>query len=54
LGVVFGVEFNHSEGAKFVTQTLYKNGVWAIFSMLDNRVLQFKPGLLCDKQYCDE
>ncbi|WP_242694460.1 class-III pyridoxal-phosphate-dependent aminotransferase [Pseudogracilibacillus auburnensis] len=54
LGVVFGLEFDHPTGAKFVTQTLYENGVWAIFSMLDNRVLQFKPGLLLDKQYCDE
>ncbi|WP_234395173.1 hypothetical protein [Acetobacter papayae] len=25
---------------------LYKRGVWAIFSTLDPRVLQFKPGLL--------
>lgn len=54
LGVVLGLEFDHPEGAKFVMQSLYDNGVWAIYSMLDNRVLQFKPGLLCDKEYCDE
>lgn len=54
LGVVMGLEFNHPEGAKYVMSSLYKHGVWAIYSMLDTRVLQFKPGLLCDKAYCDE
>ncbi|MBO8173434.1 MAG: aspartate aminotransferase family protein [Bacillaceae bacterium] len=54
LGVVMGLEFNHPEGAKHVMRSLYKNGVWAIYSMLDTRVLQFKPGLLCDRAYCDE
>ncbi|HWI46660.1 MAG TPA: aminotransferase class III-fold pyridoxal phosphate-dependent enzyme [Rummeliibacillus sp.] len=54
LGVVMGLEFNHPEGAKYVMSSLYKHGVWAIYSMLDTRVLQFKPGLLCNKEYCDE
>ncbi|MFB6469110.1 aspartate aminotransferase family protein [Cytobacillus sp. Hz8] len=54
LGVVMGLVFNHPEGARYVTSSLYENGVWAIYSMLDPRVLQFKPGLLCDKEYCDE
>ncbi|MFZ7946713.1 MULTISPECIES: aspartate aminotransferase family protein [Bacillaceae] len=54
LGVVMGLEFSHPQGAIFVMQQLFKNGVWAIYSMLDNRVLQFKPGLLCDQDYCDE
>ncbi|PLR87754.1 class-III pyridoxal-phosphate-dependent aminotransferase [Bacillus sp. V33-4] len=54
LGVVMGLEFSHPKGAIYVMQCLYKNGVWAIYSMLDNKVLQFKPGLLCDKDYCDE
>ncbi|WP_216828743.1 class-III pyridoxal-phosphate-dependent aminotransferase [Alkalihalobacterium elongatum] len=54
LGVVMGLEFNHPQGAKYVMRSLYKNGVWAIYSMLDNRVLQFKPGLLCSREYCDE
>ena len=45
-GLVLGLEFAHSEGAKFVSRALYENGVWAIFSTLDPRVLQFKPGLL--------
>jgi len=47
-GVVIGLEFDHPEGAKFVMRELYDNGVWAIFSTLDPRVLQFKPGLLLD------
>lgn len=54
LGTVMGLEFNHSEGAKHVMRALYENGVWAIYSMLDPRVLQFKPGLLINKEYCDE
>lgn len=54
LGVVMGLEFEHPEGAKYVMSSLYKHGVWAIYSMLDTRVLQFKPGLLCNKEYCDE
>ncbi len=54
LGVVMGLEFSHPEGAKHVMRALYNNGVWAIYSMLDPRVLQFKPGLLCDQAYCDE
>ncbi|MGG1658012.1 aspartate aminotransferase family protein [Brevibacillus sp. NRS-1366] len=54
LGVVMGLEFSQPEGAKHVMRALYKNGVWAIYSMLDTKVLQFKPGLLCDQKYCDE
>ena len=45
-GVIMGLEFNHAQGAKPVMRHLYENGVWAIFSTLDPRVLQFKPGLL--------
>ena len=39
-----GLEFDHPQGAKLVMRRLYENGVWAIFSTLDPRVLQFKPG----------
>lgn len=53
-GVVMGLEFSQSDGAKDVMRALYENGVWAIYSMLDTRVLQFKPGILCDQKYCDE
>ena len=53
-GVVIGLEFNHPEGAMFVMRELYENGVWAIFSTLDPRVLQFKPGLLLTRDLCDD
>ncbi len=53
-GLVIGLEFDHPEGAKFVSRALYENGVWAIFSALDPRVLQFKPGLLMTPALCDE
>jgi acetylornithine/succinyldiaminopimelate/putrescine aminotransferase len=53
-GVVIGLEFNHPEGAKFVMRELYQNGVWAIFSTLDPRVLQFKPGLLLNRDLCED
>ena len=53
-GVVMGLEFNHEKGAMFIMKALYENGVWAIFSTLDPRVLQFKPGILYDKYLCDE
>jgi acetylornithine/succinyldiaminopimelate/putrescine aminotransferase len=45
-GLVMGLEFGHPQGAKFVMKRLYENGVWAIFSTLDPRVLQYKPGIL--------
>lgn len=51
-GVVIGLEFDHPQGAKFVMRELYENGVWAIFSTLDPRVLQFKPGLLLSLELC--
>jgi acetylornithine/succinyldiaminopimelate/putrescine aminotransferase len=53
-GVVIGLEFNHPQGAKFVMRELYENGVWAIFSTLDPRVLQFKPGLLMARDLCED
>ena len=53
-GVVMGLEFDHPEGAKIVMKHLYENGVWAIFSTLDPRVLQFKPGILLGPELVDE
>ena len=53
-GVIFGLEFDHPEGAVAVSRALYENGVWAIFSSLDKRVLQFKPGVLLDAATCQE
>ena len=53
-GVVMGLEFDHPEGAKPVMRRLYENGVWAIFSTLDPRVLQFKPGILMTQSLCED
>jgi len=53
-GVVMGLEFDFPEGAKPVMKHLYQNGVWAIFSTLDSRVLQFKPGILMSSDLCEE
>jgi acetylornithine/succinyldiaminopimelate/putrescine aminotransferase len=53
-GVVMGLEFDYPEGAKPVMKHLYENGVWAIFSTLDARVLQFKPGVLMTAALCEE
>jgi acetylornithine/succinyldiaminopimelate/putrescine aminotransferase len=53
-GVVMGLEFNHEQGAKPVMKHLYNNGVWAIFSTLDPRVLQFKPGVLLTRDDAEE
>ncbi|MCQ0092265.1 aminotransferase class III-fold pyridoxal phosphate-dependent enzyme [Roseovarius sp. M141] len=53
-GVVLGLEFDHPEGAVAVSRALYENGVWAIFSSLDKRVLQFKPGVMLGVDVCQE
>ncbi|MFD6319249.1 aspartate aminotransferase family protein [Methylorubrum populi] len=53
-GVIFGLEFSDPEGAVAMSRALYEEGVWAIFSSLDKRVLQFKPGLLLDEATCRE
>ena len=53
-GVVMGLEFDHPQGAKLVMRRLYENGVWAIFSTLDARILQFKPGVLMTAALCEE
>ena len=51
-GVILGLEFNHAEGAVAVSRALYEHGVWAIFSSLDKRVLQWKPGVLLTPETC--
>ncbi|HYO39017.1 MAG TPA: aminotransferase class III-fold pyridoxal phosphate-dependent enzyme [Nocardioidaceae bacterium] len=53
-GVVMGLEFAHPQGAKYVMRHLYENGVWAIFSTLDPRVLQYKPGILLRPSLCED
>jgi len=53
-GLVIGLEFDHPRGAMIVSRHLYDHGVWAIFSTLDPRVLQFKPGILLGPELVDE
>jgi len=53
-GLVMGLEFDHPRGAQFVMRRLYEAGVWAIFSTLDPRVLQYKPGVLMTPALCEE
>lgn len=54
-GVILGLEFsNHPEGAMFASRALYEHGVWAIFSSLDKRVLQWKPGVLLTRETCED
>lgn len=53
-GVIFGLEFNDPQGAKYVMKRLYEHGVWAIFSTLDPRVLQYKPGILLKPELAEE
>ena len=53
-GLVMGLEFAHPQGAQLVMQRLYEAGVWAIFSTLDPRVLQYKPGVLMTPALCEE
>jgi putrescine aminotransferase len=53
-GLIMGLEFDHPEGAKFVMRSCYENGIWAIYSALDPRALQFKPGLLLERALCEE
>jgi putrescine aminotransferase len=54
-GVIMGLEFGASgAGAVAASRALYEHGVWAIFSSLDKRVLQWKPGVLLSAEMCEE
>lgn len=53
-GVILGLEFAHPRGAVHISRALYEHGVWAIFSSLDKRVLQWKPGILLSQAMCQE
>ena len=53
-GLILGLEFNHPEGAVHMSRALYGCEIWAIFSSLDKRVLQFKPGVLLSPELCQE
>lgn len=53
-GLVIGLKFDAPDGGARMTGALYRHGLWAMFASFDPSVLQFKPGLLVDKAYCDE
>ena len=53
-GLVMGLEFDAPDGGMRMTGALYQHGIWAMFAGFDRSVLQFKPGLLVDRAYCDE
>jgi putrescine aminotransferase len=53
-GLVMGLEFDAPDGGMRMTGALYRHGIWAMFAGFDRSVLQFKPGLLIDRAYCDE
>ncbi len=53
-GLVIGLQFSDGAMAYGMMKALYENGVWAIAAGFDDTVLQFKPGLLVDRLYCDE
>lgn len=53
-GLIIGLYFHVPDGGKKMMQALANNGVWAINARFDEYVLQFIPGLLCTKEYCDE
>ena len=53
-GLVMGLEFESSTMAWGMMRALYENGIWAIVAGYDETVVQFKPGLLVDKAFCDE
>ncbi|MGE4353212.1 MAG: aminotransferase class III-fold pyridoxal phosphate-dependent enzyme, partial [Oscillospiraceae bacterium] len=53
-GTIMGLKFAGAQSGVDVMQHLYEEGVWAIYSMLDPSVVQFKPGILCSREYCDE
>jgi acetylornithine/succinyldiaminopimelate/putrescine aminotransferase len=53
-GLVMGLETQGELGAVQLSRALYDRGVWAMFAGFDLSVLQFKPGLLVDDEYCDE
>ncbi len=53
-GVIFGLKFRDSLSGLGMMRALYENGIWAIVAGFDDSVLQFKPGLLVDRELCDE
>jgi acetylornithine/succinyldiaminopimelate/putrescine aminotransferase len=53
-GLVMGLVFDAPTGGVQMMSALYQRGIWAMVAGYDRSVLQFKPGLLVDRGYCDE
>lgn len=53
-GLVIGLRLDAPNGGVAMTRALYREGLWAMFAGFNPSVLQFKPGLLVDKAFCDE
>jgi acetylornithine/succinyldiaminopimelate/putrescine aminotransferase len=53
-GLVMGLRFDAPDGGIRMSAALFQHGLWAMFASFDRAVLQFKPGLLVDRAYCDE
>ena len=53
-GLVMGLKFADESTGLGMMRALFENGVWAFVAGFDQSVVQFKPGLLVDKEYCDE
>jgi len=49
-----GLKFADETTGLGMMRALYENGVWAFVAGFDQSVVQFKPGLLVDRDYCDE
>lgn len=54
IGLVMGLRFADRNTGLGMMRALYENGVWAIVAGYNESVVQFKPGLLIDRAYCDE
>ena len=53
-GLVMGLKFTDTSTGVGMMRALYENGIWAFVAGFDQSVIQFKPGLLIDREYCDE
>jgi acetylornithine/succinyldiaminopimelate/putrescine aminotransferase/Ser/Thr protein kinase RdoA (MazF antagonist) len=53
-GLVMGLRFADRNTGLAMMRAFYENGIWAIVAGYDETVVQFKPGLLIDRDYCDE
>lgn len=53
-GVIMGLETPVPDTTNALMAALYKNGVWAIRANFDQRVLQFKAGLLMEKELAEK